>query len=76
MVYTNCAKKTDLNFQHSIINSIFDFPESKKIPYIFMDNPLVEVLKTQKLLKNSHENKNDFDRFLLEELSAKFLTVS
>ena len=76
MVYTNCAKKTDLNFQHSIINSIFDFPESKKIPFIFMDNPLVEVLKTQKLFEHSHENKHGFDQFVLEELNAKFLTAS
>ena len=76
MVYTNCAKKTDMNFNHFGLNSIFGFPQSKVIPFIFMDNPLPEVLKTQKLLKTSNLYGHGFEEYMLEQLTAKFQTTA
>jgi len=63
MVYTNCAKETDMSFKHDELNSVFGFEQSKVIPYIFLDNPLPEVLKTQENLKNSSVYGHGFDEY-------------
>ena len=44
-VYTNCKTKNDITFDHLSLNKIFGFEESRQIPYVWFDNPLVYVLK-------------------------------
>ena len=45
MVYTNCSKKSELNFDHSTLNKIFGIDQNEVIPFVCIDNPLVYMEK-------------------------------
>lgn len=65
-----------MNFKHKELNKIFGLESDHKIPFIYLENPLVEVLKTQKELRKTSYYCYRYDERekgrKLEELSNKF----